>query len=176
MSLATYRLSDDLARRRMLYPSTIISAPSVLLVDVPVPLRGDGLGLGRYYAMIMETSHEQAEAERLLNLPRPGPVAPDFFDHRPSALVSDNVLISRYEPPTTGWPWLIVCRWPDSYVSLVQDIPGCSMARGRYTTEMFTTADDAEAHSVLLLEQLAGNGELAVRMISAETPAPAGTA
>lgn len=85
MTLATYRLSDDLARRRTLYPSTIISAPSVLLIDVPAPLRGDGLGLGRYYAMILETDHEQAEAERLLDLPRPGPVAPDFSTtvHRP---------------------------------------------------------------------------------------------
>jgi hypothetical protein len=63
MTHTTYRLSDDLARRRLLYPSSIISAPSVLLIDLTPSMRGAGLGLGRYYAMIIETDAEHAEIE-----------------------------------------------------------------------------------------------------------------
>ena len=109
-----YRLSDDLAKRRLLYPSPLISAPSVLVIDLPVSNRGAGLPLGRYYPIILETDDECAEIERFLNAPRRAAVRSDILDLRPSQLRSDNVLISRYDPPVAGWPWLSVCRWPDS--------------------------------------------------------------
>ena len=94
-----YRLSDNLAKKRLLYPSPLISAPSVLVIDVPPLNRGTALPLGRYYPIILQTEDECAEIERFLIASRQEPVRPDIFDLRPSQLRSDNVLISRYNPP-----------------------------------------------------------------------------
>ena len=47
-----YRLSQTLARERMLYASPLIAAPSVMLIDMPIRNRGEGLALGRYLSLI----------------------------------------------------------------------------------------------------------------------------
>lgn len=171
-----YRLSRSLAGRRILYPSTTIAAPSVLVIDIPPGLRGEGLALARYYAIILETDIELRELEDFLDAPRDAPVPPDLLDHRPSALRADSVLISRYDPPEEGWPWLMVCRWPESYASIAREVPGCAMARGCYTTELFERPEHLDAHSLALLESLGANHELSIRLIAAEALPPAGNA
>lgn len=160
----------------MLYASTMIAAPSVMLIDMPVRHRGEGLALGRYYAIILETDEEYAELDRFLDEPRPAAVAPDLLDRRPSAMVADNVLISRYEPPEEGWPWVLVCRWPEPYSRLARDTPGCAMARGCYTMEVFEHPDDVEDHSIALLEQLGAHRELSIRMLTPASLSRPGTA
>lgn len=171
-----YSLSQTLARERMLYASPMIAAPSVLLIDMPIQNRGEGLALGRYYAIILETDEERAELDRFLDEPRWAAVPPDIFDRRPSAMVSDNVLISRYEPPEQGWPWVLVCRWPEPYSSVAQNTPGCDMARGCYTMEVFGRSDDLEEHSRALLQQLGMHGEISIRMLTPHSLSLSGTA
>ncbi|MGB3930857.1 MAG: hypothetical protein WBL20_18075 [Sphingobium sp.] len=171
-----YRLSRHLASRRVLYPSITIAAPSVLVIDIPPLLRGDGLALGRYYAIILETDFELRELEDFLDAPRDAPVAPDLLDHRPSGLRSDSVLISRYEPPEEGWPWLLVCRWPEFYAAIARGMSDCAMARGCYTTELFEHPEDLDAHSLALLESLGKREDISIRLIAAEALPPAGNA
>lgn len=173
MTARTHRISDHLAGRRMFYPSPIISAPSVLVIDVPAEYRGAGLGLGRYYAIIVETEHERIELERFLDMPRDELIAPSLLDRRPSAMACDNVLLSRYEPPEVGWPWLLICRWPDSYADAARGLADCDMARDCYTTEMFFDPQELDAHSAALLEQLGSHSELSLRLITADSlPSP----
>ena len=167
-----YPLSEHLARRRLLYPSPLISAPSVLVIDLPAAHRGPRLPLGRYYPIIIETDAEETEVERFLAAPRQAPVVPDILDRRPSALWTDHVLVSRYDPPSEGWPWLSVCRWPDSLTS-VGAAHGVEMARGCYTMEMFTDVEALEEHSLALIRSLGTQHEISVRLISADT-LPAG--
>lgn len=171
-----YPLSQTLARERMLYAPPMIAAPSVMLIDMPVRHRGEGLALGRYYAIILETDEERAELDRFLDEPRSAAVAPDLLDRRPSAMISDNVLISRYEPPEEGWPWVLVCRWPEPYSRIARDTRGCDMARGCYTMEVFDHPDDVEEHSIALLEQLGTHGELSIRMLTPQSVSSSGTA
>ena len=170
-----YRLSEDLARRRILYPSHLISAPSVLVIDIPPSARGVGLALGRYYAIVLETDAERAELERYLHETREGPVPPDLLDHRPSALVSDHVLISSYDPPAEGWPWLLVCRWPASLTAGIVE-PKVSMARGCYSMELFHSREAMEEGSVLLIQTLSAEHEISVRLLAADQMSAPGTA
>jgi hypothetical protein len=171
-----YRLSRHLAARRLLYRSSTIAAPSALVIDIPPALRGDGLALGRYYAIILETESEWRELEDFLDTPRDVPVPPDLLDHRPSALRSDNVFISRYEPPEEGWPWLLVCRWPECYAAVAREMSDGSMARGCYTTELFGTSEELDAHSLVLLQSLGKSHELSIRLIAGNALPPAGNA
>lgn len=164
-SAEMYRLSEDLARQRVLYPSPLISAPSVLVIDIPLSARGAGLALGRYYAIVLETDAERAELEHFLCEPRRGPVPPDLLDHRLSALVSDHVLISSYDPPAEGWPWLMVCRWPES---LTASFAKTSMARGCYSMELFDSREAMEASSFRLIQTLGTEHEIAVRLLAAD--------
>ncbi len=171
-----YSLSQTIARDRLLYASPMIAAPSVMLIDMPPRNRGAGLALGRYYAIVLETDQERAELDQFLDLPREAPVAPDLLDRRPSGLFSDNVLISRYEPPADGWPWLLVCRWPEDYSAAARQVPGCDMARGCYTMGVFRHGSELEAHSLCLIEQLATHSETSIRMISPQSLSAAGRA
>ena len=166
-SAQMYRLSENLARRRLLYPSPLISAPSVLVIDIPPSARGADLALGRYYAIVLETDTERAELERFLCEPRRGPVPPDILDHRLSALVSDHLLISSYDPPAKGWPWLMVCRWPESLTAGVAAAE-TSMARGCYTMELFDSREAMEESSLQVIQTLGAEHEIAVRLLAAD--------
>ena len=170
-----YRLSDDLARKRLLYPSPLISAPSVLVIDLPRRNRGTGLPLGRYYPIILETDDERIEIERFLAAPRPEAVLPDIFDLRPSQLRSDNVLISRYDPPVSGWPWLSVCRWPDRFTT-AKALSGITMARGCYTMELFSSEAGLDASQVEIVANLSDRHEIELRLLTAGTMPVAGRA
>ena len=114
-------------------------APNVLLIDIPADARGLGLSLGRYYPIILETESEIAELEDLICAPRDDLAPPDLFDHRPSRLSADAVLITRLTPPFVGWPWLTICYWPEGLAEkgLVEQ---SDLSRGRYTMEASPTA------------------------------------
>lgn len=170
-----YRLSDDLAKKRLFYPSPLISAPSVLVIDVPRSNRGTALPLGRYYPIILETDDECAETECFLNEARREAVLPDILDRRPSQLRSDNVLISRYEPPISGWPWLSVCRWPDNHAR-AEALSTLSMARGSYTMELFDSEAELNASQVEIVASLGDHHAIKLRLLCAETMPTAGRA
>jgi hypothetical protein len=138
-------------------------------------MRGRGLALDRYYGIILETDAEREEIESFLAAPRPRTVRPDLFDHRPSNLWADAILVSRYEPAAPGWPWLCVAFWPESF-SLNARQHGVSMARGRYTMEMFKNERDVEAHCLAMLDRLAADRSVSVALLSAETIADTGHA
>ena len=146
-----------------------------MVIDVPKGSRGEALSLGRYYPIIIETDSEEAEINRFINAPRAGPVIPDLLDRRPSQLWSNNVLISRYEAPAEGWPWLCVVRWPDFFREAAGD-RGVDMARGCYTIELFADLSDLDAHLVALLDGLGSHHEISVRLLSAEHIGAAGSA
>lgn len=168
-------LADDLARTRILYPSPLITAPSVLVIDVPPVWRGRGLLLDRYYALIIETDAEREEVEQFLTVPRSAPAHPDLLDHRPSNLWSETILISRYEPPAEGWPWLSIARWPDEFMAAART-HDLAMARGCYTMEMFDRVDELDAHQAAMLEGLRAHYPINVRMLTADLLPSGGSA
>jgi hypothetical protein len=171
---AIITLADGLARARLLYPPPLPSAPHILVIDVPTMSRGAGLGLGRYYAIIIETDAELEEVERYLMTERAEPLLPNLLDYRPSNVWTDTVLICRYDPPADGWPWLVLAHWPPIYAQAAK-VRGIAMARGCYSFDLFEQADAADTHCVELLETLASRHPLEVRLLCAETAAP-GTA
>jgi|UPI000832614E hypothetical protein len=119
----------------------MLTMPDVLVIDIPERFAASTLPLGRYYPILLENSHELAEAEGFLARQRPELVLPDLFDRRPSAAHSACVIVARYRPPTSGWPWLLVCLWPAAYTCMVS--PGSDLfARGAYTSEVYETRDD----------------------------------
>lgn len=135
------RLLDDLAARRALYGRPIATMPDVLLIDIPPVYASPSLPLGRYYPVILETDAEYAEMTAFLAMERSRPVVPDLFDHRPSALRADDIVVARYPPPRPEWPWLMLVRWPADYAAMVPAQDDC-FARGAYTSEAFATLEE----------------------------------
>ena len=168
-----YRLTDDIARHRVFYPSPMVGTPHVLLIDIPPTARGPGLALDRYYVILTETEGEIAELEAFLAAPRAVPVRPDLLDHRPSAIRTDDILLIRYDPPASNWPWLSVCRWPRG---TSQDEGALEMARGHYTFEAFAEQAVLERHCAELLTSLAWRCDLTIREISADRISAGGSA
>ena len=167
-------LASHLAKRRMVYPSPLFTAPHVMVIDVPPERCGPGLGLGRYYAIIIESEAELDEMEQYLLCERAEAARPDLLDHRPSNMHTETILISRYEPPAAGWPWLSVTRWPAALSEA--DRREVTMARGCYTMDMFDGPEDLDAHHEAMIEVLASKCAINVRMLSADTVSTAGTA
>ena len=64
------RLSDDLAARRRLYAMPLVTAPAVMVIDIPPHLAGQGLALDRYYIVMIETNEELAAFEAFLTADR----------------------------------------------------------------------------------------------------------
>ena len=165
-----YRLTDDIARSRLLYSAPVVSAPHILLIDLPACHRGAGLLLQRYYSVILETEAEVEEMESWLARPREDAVPPSLFDKRASRVTGQGVLVARLNPVRAGWPWLVVCRWPASAAPHIQ------LARGCYSIEAFDTSQAMTRHCVTLLAALGQNRTLKLRMVSADALSPAGTA
>lgn len=115
--------------------------PDVLLIDIPADFASPSLPLGRYYPVIIETDAEATEIQVFLNQDRSRLVTPDLLDRRPSAVRGDDIVFARYAPPCPGWPWLLLCRWPEAYTALV---PGHDdhLARGAYTSECFEMIEE----------------------------------
>lgn len=170
-----HRLSDDLARTRLLYPSPLITAPTVLIIDIPIVNRGSGLTLGRYYPIVLETEQEIDEIEHFLAQPRHKQVAPDLFNLRPSRTRSDNILISRYDPPISGWPWLQVCRWPN-HRETSRLLLAPPMARGCYTIDVFRSEAELNASQMAMIDSLCQRPGIEFQLLAGEAIPPIGRA
>ncbi|WP_404337892.1 hypothetical protein AB2M62_03665 [Sphingomonas sp. MMS12-HWE2-04] len=160
---AMYVLNQDLARRRLFYPRPILTLPDVMVIDIPARFAAPSLPLGRFYPIMVETEREQLELAQFLAEDRPGPVSPDLLDYRATQLSAQNITIATYDPPETGWPWLLLCHWPAAYSAMVGD--RSTFARGAYTTEMFETLDALNAASAQLLSVLGAANDLDVQLL-----------
>lgn len=147
------RIIDELAATRCYYGRSLLTLPDILLIDIPSRFSGTGLALGRYYPVILETLAEQVEFEAFLCAERPKLAPPTLLDQRPSALRLTDILLARYEPEAPGWPWLLLCCWPESYTAMVQS-PRDEFARGTYTVDAFASHEEADVAEILLLETL----------------------
>ncbi len=132
------RLTDHIAALRHLYRHPRAFAPSLMVIDIPRMLAGDGLALGRYYPVIIENEQELAEFEAFLSDARDRPVAPNLLDHRPSNRAVDGITFFEYAPSAPGWPWLLLCQWPTVLAEQLHADPDL-LARGAYTTETFAS-------------------------------------
>lgn len=157
------RLIDDLAARRLYYSRPLPTLPDVLLIDAPAVYAGSGLGLGRYYPIVIETIAEAHELESFLCAERPLPVPPDILDRRPSALRSAEIIVARYAPPEPVWPCLLLCAWPPDHVAMVE-YPQDQFARGAYTVDLFQSWDEVDAFERRLLANLNPAGARHLRM------------
>jgi len=158
-----YALTDDLARRRILYRRPLATLPDILVVDVPRRFADPSLPLGRFYPILIETEAERDEIESFLSMTRAAPVAPNILDHRPSRLTAHRITFASYAPPGPAWPFLLLCHWPAAYASLVTD--PMMFARDAYTTEMFRTEAALASASRRLMSALGRMGEVSVSMI-----------
>jgi hypothetical protein len=154
-------LSDQLAARRRLYSYPLVTAPALMIIDIPPQLAGSGLAFGRYYPVIIETNDELAEFEAFLSADRPDLVAPDLLDRRPSSRAASVITFFEYAPADPSWPWLLLCHWPHDYVRHVPNDPAL-LARGAYTTELFLTRADLLAATATLVGSFGEHVRLAV--------------
>ncbi len=169
------RLSETLARRRMLYPRPIATLPDILVVDVPAPFAHPSLSLGRFYGIMIESSAEYDEFEAFLVTARPALVPPDLLDRRPSALITARIAMIEYVPPIPDWPWVLLCHWPATYAGVVPAEKDM-FARGAYTVEMFETEQKLADAATVLLATLGRTADIAVHMISGDGPVAVGHA
>ncbi|MBN8848043.1 MULTISPECIES: hypothetical protein [unclassified Sphingomonas] len=170
-----YRLTDDVARSRVCYPAPLESMPAVMLIDIPAGARGDALLLGRYYPIVIESPAEHDELEAFLGAARAGPSAPDLLDRRASQLALAEPLIARYDPPESGWPWLVLTGWPDEFARL-PEVAAIELARDRYATDAFWSEDEAAEHCGRLLRTFERVGRADVRIVSGQGPGARGSA
>lgn len=150
------RIIDELAATRCYYGRPLPTLPDILLIDIPSRFGGTGLALGRYYPVLLETFAEQVEFEAFLCAERTKPVSPALLDRRPSSLCLTDIVFAHYEPQAPGWPWLLLCCWPQSYTAMVK-CPGDAFARGAYTVDAFSSPEEVDAAEILLLETLGPN-------------------
>ncbi len=159
------RLKDNLAARRRLYTFPLPTAPALLLIDVPPHYAGEGLPLGRFYPVIIESHRELVEFEVYLAAKRSEPVAPDLLATRPSRRQTNYITFFQYEPVEPGWPWLLLCHWPKHYTDQVEE-NGEMLARGAYTIETFTSRTQLLA-AMLEMTQVLGS-EICVHAVPPE--------
>ena len=130
------RLGDDLAARRHLYSMPLITAPAVMLIEIPARFSASGLLLDRFYPVIVETLDELAEIEAFLAAERPVLQAPDLLDRRPSQRIAKDIAFFEFPPASPDWPWVLLCHWPAAHSGFASDDPDL-LARGNYTTEAY---------------------------------------
>ncbi|WBQ17717.1 hypothetical protein [Sphingobium yanoikuyae] len=135
------RLIDQLAATRIYYLRPLPTLPDILLIDIPASFAGDGLALGRYYPVILESLAEMHEFETFLCERRSELIPPSLLSRRPSSLRTDGIVFARYTPSAPGWPWLHLCCWPARYTMMVHE-PAEEFARGAYTIDAFESVDD----------------------------------
>jgi len=164
-----YALTDDLARRRILYPRPLPTLPDILVIDVPPRFAHASLPLGRFYPILIETEAELLDVEAYLARSRAAPVQPDLLDQRPSQVAVDRIIFAAYAPAGTGWPHVLLCHWPARFVQAAAD--SAMFARRAYTTEMFDSAEQLTSASTRLLAVLGSGSALAVTLIPPAGPA-----
>lgn len=118
--------------------------------------------------VILETDEELAEFEAFLSAERPEPVVPDIFATRPGALHTATISLFEYAPPEPGWPWLLVCHWPEDHAALAVGDPEL-LARGAYTIEIFLDRADLLV-AVAILTEMRGGPEGFTIVKSADVP------
>ena len=146
-------LSTTVARHRVFYPRPILAMPDILMIDIPAEFRGERLPLGNYHPILIETISEQREVEVYLEEECEVPSSPDLLDARPSSITADHITIAHYGPPSGGWPFVLLCRWPpDLGAAAPKELR--MFVRGAYTIERFATREQLERASDTLLELL----------------------
>lgn len=160
------RLADQLAAHRLVYTHPAAATPSLIVIDIPWSLAGDGLALGHYYTVVAETPAELAEFDEFLVLDRPQLVAPDLLDRRPTGHEPRTVTLIEYAPCEPGWPWILLCQWPPAFAVHGQSDPEM-LARGVYTFEAFRTRDELVTMARTTMATLGG---IAVRLMLRPTP------
>lgn len=165
------RLTDDFAARRRLYARPTFTAPMMMVIDVPPPMAGAGLPLGRYYPVILETDEELAEFEAFLGAKRPGPAMPDILATRPGTLRTAVISLFEYAPPEPGWPWLLLCHWPEDDVMQAAYDLGL-LVRGAYSIDIYSDRKDLIATVAIL----AANIDAAKFSIVSNASIPQGSA
>lgn len=169
------RLSDTLARRRVLYRRPIATLPDIMMLDIPIPFANAALPLGRYYPIIVETGAELLELEAYLDATRPSVIVPDLLDRRESALAAARITLAHYAQPGPDWPFLLLCHWPRAYTRLVA--PSADMfARGSYTMELLRTAPQLGYQSRMLIETLRTGQDVDATIVPTSGPAASGNA
>jgi len=157
------RLSDDLAARRCLYSMPLVTAPAVMVIDIPPQLAGAGLALDRYYIVITETDEELAAFEAFLAAEHEIMRPPDLLDRKPSRREAGAIGFFEFTPPEPSWPWILLCHWPRRFAQMFCADPD-ALARGAYSMEAF---DDRESLQSALKAHIAVFGDLAtVKIIS----------
>lgn len=114
------KLTDSLAARRQVYARSTSALPDIVVIDIPARYASPSLSLGRFYLIMVQTELEMIELAHFLALCRPRFVAPDPLDHRSSTLQAQHILLSQYDPPEPGWPYILLCQWPLCCTQLVQ--------------------------------------------------------
>jgi hypothetical protein len=169
------RLSDSLARRRILYPRPIATLPDIMMLDIPDAFAGPSLPLGSYYPIILETEAELRELECYLETRRPAVIVPDLFDRRPSALCAVRITLAHYPRPAPGWPYLLLCHWPRVYTRLVT--PAADMfARDSYSMEMVRSSSELNHQTCMLLDTLRAGQDVEVAVVPPSGINASGTA
>ena len=119
---------------------------------MPARYRGEALPLGRYCPIVVETDAERDEVMHVFDPVGRGSQI-DLLDHQASCVWSDRVLISRYDPPAEGWPWVSVTRWEEAFRGVCVE-HGIAMVRGCFTMELFACAAELDDHCAALLKGL----------------------
>ena len=156
------RLSDELAARRCLYAMPLVTAPAVMVIDIPPHLAGQSLALDRYYIVMIETDEELAAFEAFLTADRDDLRSPDLLDRKPSCREAGEISFFEFAPPDPGWPWILLCHWPQRFARTFGEDPD-ALARGAYSMEAF---EDRKSLESALTAHIAAFGDLAsVKMI-----------
>lgn len=140
------RLSDDLAARRCFYAMPLITAPAVMVIDIPgrFAAQPNTLALGRYYIVMIESEAELTEFEAFLDTDRDTPCSLDLLDRRPSNRDTSAISLFEFAPPAPGWPCILLTHWPRDLAQLVGTDPE-ALARGAYSMDAFKDQDALQA-------------------------------
>lgn len=134
--------------------------PQMVLGRLPEPV---SIAVGRAYkGWIVETPQErdalEAAFERPIPQPEPGRLnfksGPDAACSSPS---QGAPFVALYEPPSAGWPFLVLSAWPEDRERRTR------IQRDRYIWETFPTAAAAQAELDRLSPLLPGAPVLVAR-------------
>jgi hypothetical protein len=146
-------LNTAVSRHRVFYPRPVAPMPDILMIDLSAGLPDAAGSFRRFHPILCETVSEQQELEAYLDEERDGPFPSDPFDVRPSILPTDHTTIAHYAPPTQGWPYLLLCRWPPDLTTVApKDLN--MFARAAYTVELFNDHAQLELATERLLALL----------------------
>ncbi|MDB5582328.1 MAG: uncharacterized protein JWR80_7504 [Bradyrhizobium sp.] len=165
------RIPSRPSLRRMIYPRPIAALPDILMVDVSAENVSDADG-ERFHPILVETAAELGEIDQWLDRPPRGVWWPEDFNHRPSLLATPEVVIAHYAPLSYGWPFVLLCRWPDSVIAMARR--SGQLLRECYTCDLFMTHARIEAASDALVAAIErGFGPGGVATIAPDWSPPA---